>query len=222
MDAEVARREVISGSQALQARRRVKGSDAEAFAADAALLQAFVASFATSNELLEAADCIPAELRSLQASQLDDYFVSWEPQVWATSQSACRELEARLPAPLPPLFRQLILRYRYLRVELGQFCLLANPPGPGLAGLEQEMFRDDLLSHVLLRHGFIPFGQGADGNYDPVCFNLARRAADGDMQVVRLDHEEILCHERIKVQAVLAPTFRQLVEQSVVMAGGGA
>lgn len=182
-------------------------------AADAELLRAFVASFAATGELLEAADQVPPDLRCSETVEPGEFFVSWKPLRRETPASACQELEARLPAPLPPLYRRLILSYRYLRVELGELCLLANPPSPGLAGLEQEMFRDALLSRVMLQHGYIPFGKGAGGDYDPVCFNIARRTADGDMQVVRLDHEEILCYERIKVRAVLSPTFRQLVEQ---------
>jgi len=182
-------------------------------AADAELLRAFVASFAATDELLEAADQVPPDLRYSETAEPGEFFVSWKPQRRETPASACRELEARLPAPLPPLYRQLILSYRYLRVELGELCLLANPPSLDLAGLEQEMFRDALLSRVLLRNGYIQFGKGAGGDYDPVCFHIACRTTDGDMQVVRLDHEEILCHERIKVRAVLSPTFRQLVEQ---------
>ena len=129
-----------------------------------------------------------------------------------TPLSGCRELEARLPAPFPPLYRQLILAYRYPRVTVGDVCFLANPPSPGLTGLEAAMFRDELLSRVLLRHGYLQFGSGGGGlSYDPVCFNAARRRGDGDMEVVRLDHEQILCYERIRVQAVLAPSFREFV-----------
>ena len=132
-----------------------------------------------------------------------------------TPLPACRELETRLPARLPPLYRQLILAYRYPRATVGGVYLLANPPSPGLTGLEAAMFRDELLSRVLLRHGYLQFGSGGGGlSYDPVCFNAARRRGDGDMEVVRLDHEQILCYERIRVQAVLAPSFREFVEMA--------
>ena len=132
-----------------------------------------------------------------------------------TPLAACQELEARLPARLPPLYRQLILTYRYPRATTGGVCLLANPPSPGLAGLEAAMFRDALLSRVLLQHGYLQFGSNGDGSYDPVCFNAARRRGGGDMEVVRLDHEQILCYERIRVQAVLAPSFQAFVEAAV-------
>jgi hypothetical protein len=47
------------------------------------------------------------------------------------------------------------------------------------------------------------------------CFNIAARTRDGDVQVVRLDHEEVLCHERIAPPTVLSSSFRELVQRAV-------
>ncbi|MGV3722768.1 MAG: hypothetical protein ACO1SX_17835 [Actinomycetota bacterium] len=182
---------------------------------DAELLRLFVSAFARRDELIEPAEQIPAELRRDSASEFDECFARWEPLSWAAPDNACYDLEARLPAPFPPLYRMLITSYRYLRVEVGGFCLLANPPSPKLEGLEEGMFRDALLTRVLLQHGFIQFASAGHTDYDPVCFNIAARTRDGDMQVVRLDHEEILCHERIAPLTVLSTSFRELVQRAV-------
>lgn len=126
-------------------------------------------------------------------------------------------METLLPAPFPPLYRLLIARYRYLEVCTGSCYLLANPPSPGLEGLFDAMFRDQYLSAVLNQRGFIQFGRPENYDYDPVCFHTARRNPEGDMEVVQLDHEQILCYEKIRVISVLAPSFRALVEKSVAV-----
>jgi hypothetical protein len=132
-----------------------------------------------------------------------------------TSPEALRDLRAVLPAPLPPLYERLILTYRWPESDLGEFRLLANPVGPRLTGLLEEMKRDSVLWDELIPRGWIRFGKGAGLNYDPVCFDIRRRRRDGDYRIVQLDHEEILCHSRIKEVAELALSFRELVEKTV-------
>lgn len=52
-------------------------------------------------------------------------------------------------------------------------------------------------------------------DYDPVCFDVKTRNKNGDCRIVKIDHEEILCNNRIKVIAELAPSFYQLVLQTI-------
>ena len=49
-------------------------------------------------------------------------------------------------------------------------------------------------------------------DYDPVCFDLGTRLSDGDCRIVKFDHEEILCNQRLVEVAELAPSFRQLID----------
>jgi hypothetical protein len=187
---------------------------AQALAADVALLERFVACFTDTDPLCDPGE-VPPVLRDPFVSADAPNFGQWRPIEYRTPDAKVDALEALLPARFPPLYRLLISRYRYLRIELGNFALLANPPSPGLEGLFYEMFRDDFFSSFLLQHGFIQFAVPQHGNYDPICFNLARRSSQGEMEVVWLDHEQILCYERIRVLGVLAPSFRGLVEQVV-------
>jgi len=95
--------------------------------------------------------------------------------------------------------------------------LLANPAGPGLDGLFLQISRDPVLWTQLSRSGYIPFGKESGGSYDPVCFELESRKKSGDSKIVRIDHEEILCNNRIKVIAEIAPSFEALVMQTIAL-----
>jgi len=124
-------------------------------------------------------------------------------------------LYAKLPARFPPLYEQLVLTYRWADVDLASYRLLGNPMGPNLSGLLDKMLKDKFLSACLLRNGYIPFGKGPDIDYDPVCFDLKSRKKNREFSIVKLDHEEILCNERIRVVAELAPTFEQFVRTTI-------
>ena len=63
--------------------------------------------------------------------------------------------------------------------------------------------------------GYIQFGKGPDLDYDPVSFDLKSRNKNGDYRIVKIDHEEILCNNRITLVAELAPSFEHLVRQTI-------
>jgi hypothetical protein len=139
----------------------------------------------------------------------------WRPLELATDRSMLESVYAKLPARFPPLYQQLVLSYRWLEVDLQLYRLHANPPGPGLSGLLDRTLKDEFLSGFLLKNGFIPFGKGTDMDYDPICFDLRARKKNREFEIVKLDHEEILCNERIRVVAKVAPSFEQLVSQTI-------
>jgi len=133
---------------------------------------------------------------------------------FATPEAELAALEAELPLPFPPLFRALLLNYRYDAVDLNGYSLLANPWGIDFNDLKKNLFCDEHLWPVLLKNGFVQLGKGEKfSDYDPVCFD-----ASAKMAVVKLDHEEILMHERIEVVRKLAASFRELVEQTIAEA----
>lgn len=143
-----------------------------------------------------------------------DGWATWRPMRVQTSPNVLKTFYETVPGPLPPLYERLILTYHWGEVDLDRYRLLPNFPPP-LDGLIKVMKADAVLFRVLSSNGFVQFGRGPDIDYDPVCFDLNARAADGDCAIVKLDHEEILIRERIRVVAKVADTFRQLVLQTI-------
>ena len=139
----------------------------------------------------------------------------WCPLQVTTDSAALEAVYAKLPARFPPLYEEVVLNYRWLELDLQLYRLHANPAAPGLLGLLDRILKDKFLSSFLLKSGFIPFGKGHDMDYDPVCFDLTHRRKNRELAIVKLDHEEILCNERIKVVAELAASFEQLVVDTI-------
>jgi hypothetical protein len=146
-------------------------------------------------------------------------FRHWQPLRIDTPPAALDALYALLPVRLPQLYERLILSYRWATVDLDRYDLLANPPGPDLTRLFAVISWDPALWEALRPAGYIQFGRTG---YDPVCFDLRRGLMNGDCRVVRIDHEKILCKDRVVVVGELAPTFRELVSQTIERAGGAA
>lgn len=146
---------------------------------DELLLERFVASFEKLDELT-AWDSDPIA-KHLAVGNPDQHgFKHWRPVAVNTPASLLDPLYAKLPARLPKLYERLVISYRWAEVELKTFTLLANPPGPDLSGLLQQMSRDTALWDSLLPAGYIQFGKGPDIDYDPVCFDIKSRKKNGD------------------------------------------
>ncbi|MEO6393674.1 MAG: hypothetical protein ABIP75_17620 [Pyrinomonadaceae bacterium] len=145
----------------------------------------------------------------------EDEFNEWRPIRVETDHSALESIYETLPARFPALYEQLVLSYRWAEVDLGLFRLLANPPGPTLAGLTDEIYRDPGMLETLILNKCLQFGQGPDADYDAVCFDWSRRRPDGDCPIVQIDHEEILCRRRFKIVGELAPSFRELMQRII-------
>ena len=164
----------------------------------------------------ESLDSLASQFSTAEKKEFGDQ--RWRPIFQATDHSMLEPLYAKLPTRFPPLYEQLVLTYRWADVDLGSYRLLGNPIGPNLSGLLDKMLKDKFLSSCLLKNGYIPFGKGPDIDYDPVCFNLKSRKKNREFSIVKLDHEEILCNERIKVVAEIAPTFEHLVKTTIELA----
>ncbi|MGA9813143.1 MAG: hypothetical protein WBQ64_10220 [Terriglobales bacterium] len=184
---------------------------------DEQLLEHFVASFEKLNDLI-AWENDPISVQLSVGSPDEFGFSHWRPAVIETLPSQLESVYAKLPARFPKLFERLVLSYRWAEVDLGMCRLLANPPGPDLTGMLVQMSRDPAIWGSLLPAGYIQFGKGPDVDYDPVCFDIKSRKKNGECRVVKIDHEEILCNNRVKLVAELAPSFRDLVLQTIEQA----
>ena len=182
---------------------------------DQDLVEQFVASFAKLDDLSSSRelDSIAWELRIDEPDQHGR--IEWRPSRTSSDPELLDPVYAKIPARFPPLYEKLVLSYRWAQVYLPSFSLLANPPGPDLNGLLQEITKDKGLWNSLAPAGYIQFGRGPDMDYDPVCFEIKSRTKRRDYRVVKIDHEEILCNWRVKVVAEVAPSFEQLVLQTI-------
>src|SRR5271155_3528045 len=182
------------------------------------LIAQFVASFEKLDHLAVFAGVYPIA-KQLVVGEPDELgYTHWQPARVTAEPALLEPIYAKLPARFPPLFEQLVLSYRWAEVDLGSFRLLPNPPGADLSGLLDEMSRDPAIWKSLLPAGLMQFGKGPDMNYDPVCFDIKSRKKNREFKIVRIDHEEILCNDRVKVVEEVAPTFRDLVLRTIASA----
>jgi hypothetical protein len=77
------------------------------------------------------------------------------------------------------------------------------------------MMPDKALWKNLIPGGYIQFGKGPDLDFDPVCFDIRSRTKNKEYRIVKIDHEEILCNNRVKVVAEIAPSFKELVLKTI-------
>jgi hypothetical protein len=187
--------------------------------AEVELVDQFVASFGKLDHLLATSrERHPIEWNLRTEDPDENGWFKWHPIRKIADTVLLDSLYAKLPARFPPLYEQLVLSYRWATIDLESFRLLANPPGDDLAGLLAQITADDGLQESLIPAGYMQFGQGPDVDYDPVCFDIKSRTKSKDYRIVKIDHEEILCNYRVKVVAELAPSFEQLVIQTIEMA----
>lgn len=185
---------------------------------DEELLETYVATFPKFDDMLADEFSPPAAIQLAVGSVDQDDERFWKPIRVDTPESHLQEVYAELPGKFPRLFERLLLSYRWAEVDLDIYRLVANPPGHDLNGFFQQMTNDPYLWDALLPAGFLQFGKGPDLDYDPVCFDIKTRKQGGDCRIVKIDHEEILCNNRVKVVAELAPSFYQLVLQTIELA----
>jgi len=95
----------------------------------------------------------------------------WDEEGWSTWSPIKREVPRLALAedfsvlsggPLPPLYEQLVLSYRWAEVDLGRVRLLSNLP-PGLKGVAGAIRRDRGLYDALSPAGYLQFGRGPQG-----------------------------------------------------------
>lgn len=117
------------------------------------------------------------------------------------------ELERKLPKRLPASFRSLVTRYAFPPFQVGELSLYGNMGTNDVEEMSIAIFQDSIIAEGTLRAGYIQFARPASGSYDPICFDARRAVNKREFPIVRLDHEELLCHDRIHVSEKLAESF---------------
>jgi hypothetical protein len=75
------------------------------------------------------------------------------------------------------------------------------------------ILKDPFMSPFLLKNELLPFARPADWSYDLVCFDFRASNRKSEPAVLRIDHEEILFNERIRVVESISPAFHELMEE---------
>jgi hypothetical protein len=161
---------------------------------------------------------VPPALRTGYAdgypSDHDDADYVWR-IMSAASTPWLDSFEALLPCPFPPSFRSLIRRYVFADFEVGPLWLPANTGEPLFYELSTFFVKDAHLFGTLIQNGFLPFARPDTGCYDPICFDTKRKLTHGEFPIVRVEHEAILCFDRIGSVWDVAPSFLDFVINSV-------
>jgi hypothetical protein len=180
------------------------------------LIQDFIACVPKFDAMSECKESNPIawEFRTQDADEHG--WFDWRPLKSNTDASCLEPLYTHLPGRFPALYERLALTYRWAEAYLDQYRLLPNPLGPDLNRLFDQIRGDDAIWSALTKSGYIQFGRGPDMDYDPVCFDLSsRKKHNRDCRIVKIDHEEILCNDRVRVVSELAPSFEKLVRDTI-------
>jgi len=125
------------------------------------------------------------------------------------------EVERQLPFPLPPTVRSLISRYLFPSFDAGPLMFFSvGCDADRLREFRWAICGDRHMSPFLLKNGFVQFARPAGGSYDPVCFDFRGSRRNREPSVVRIDHEEILCNERLRILETLAPGLDVLLDET--------
>jgi hypothetical protein len=125
--------------------------------------------------------------------------------------SRLRAFQQRVPRRIPQTFESLLLRYSFPTFDVFGVSLLGWD-SDSTAYLGEASARKNSLFELLIPAGYVQIGHPANGDFDAVCFDLNRRAQNREYRVVQVDHEEILCNQRVRVKGELWPSFAKLVD----------
>lgn len=121
-------------------------------------------------------------------------------------------LEERLGFQIPAAYRSMVTRYIFPAFEFRDVFFFANTPeGTAFREFRDRVYLDECMSPKLLSAGYLQFGNPYETNYDPVCFDM-NRASETDAPIVQIDHEWILCDDKIVVVREIAPSLATLIE----------
>ncbi len=124
-------------------------------------------------------------------------------------------LETKLPRRLPASFRSLVTRYAFPSFEAGHLHFFANEGDDSRDELSVAISHDQFIADATLNSGYIQFARPEGGSYDPICFDARRSVSNREFPIVRLDHENILCRERIHSVATISDSFYRFVADLV-------
>ena len=177
------------------------------------LINKFVDAINTSKKEPLGFDEVPAHLRMGKQDEYGQF-------LWEIKSQDCSKwvdkLKLKLPFELPKSFLSLITRYSFPQLELKLSMLYANTGEDVYYELSKSIFKDKFMSEFLFKNGFMQLGIPYICEYDPICFDCRKRVKNYEYPIVRIEHEMILCREKIKIHKQIAPSFRSFIEASII------
>jgi hypothetical protein len=178
------------------------------------LVERFVEKINAGTREPEFLESVPVPCR-LPASGDEPLFSDWR-VVRSHESSWIRELEQRAGLRFPSTFRELIGEYLFPRFECGPLSFYAvglseESPEFKFEELRGVIFKDAGLTDFLLPRKLFPFARPRTWDYDPICFDFREDPKAKDAPVIRVDHEAILCNDRLRISDHVAPSFRELL-----------
>jgi hypothetical protein len=121
------------------------------------------------------------------------------------------ELERRFKRGLPPLYRSLMLQFRFSASEVGEVELFGNLGLTDGDDMRVAPFSDAFLSTWLIARAYIQFGRPSTGSYDPVCFDYSAKLRGSEPPVASLNHEDIMLGRKKVRKRSIAVSFGALL-----------
>ena len=110
----------------------------------------------------------------------------------------------------PKLFRELMELHAFVAFQVAEIRVHGNVRGA--EDSLEDLCADEILTHALIEAGFPPFGRPATGSYDRICFDVGAAKGKDDAPVVRMDHEAILCRNRIPKPTLISGNLLRSLE----------
>ena len=129
----------------------------------------------------------------------------------SSNANRVEEFESKFGLCFRRSFRRLLLCFDFDPFELGGIEFFGNS-GLGEKDLLSVIFTDANMAPMLIEFGFLQIGCLDTGSYDPIGFNT-RKGRGNEMEIVRIDHESILCNSRPRVDEVVSPSFPKWLEK---------
>jgi hypothetical protein len=120
-----------------------------------------------------------------------------------------------LPAKYPPTFMSLVTRYTFDEFNAKNISFFANHGSADSVELINAIPKDKSIFKTTTANGFLQFARPATGSYDPICFDTQKRRNDKECPIVRLNHEEILQFDRIKIIEPLYPSLHEMMTEYI-------
>jgi len=153
--------------------------------------------------------------RSMQVGPVDaDGWVTWRMVPSALTKGDVAAVEEAFGVAFPPVFRA-YLRARFHCFDQvrsathGQLVFMTDVPSRDGLGPLQRLLR---AWSPLIAAGYVPFAEWGDG-WGPMCFDVQRRADDGDCPIVWLDHERLVpLGDAMRLRAAVEPWAQPLYD----------